>query len=268
MAVYNEVETVATAIDRVLAVEISDVMIELIVVESNSTDGTLDVVSRYAADPRVRVVLQDRPRGKGAAVREGFRHVTGEIILIQDADLEYSVDDYAKLIEPIVNGEVDFTLGCRHVPGRPVRVMDESRNVAYVVNAAHWAFTWLFNVTYGTRLRDPFTMYKVFRTECIDGVHFVADRFDFDWELAAKLVRLGYRPIEIAVEYDARSFSSGKKVRFFRDPPTWVAACLRFRLSPLPNQERFRRATSVRTERASLRRSAVIPEQPSDAMDA
>ena len=88
-----------------------------------------------------------------------------------------------------------------------------------VVNAAHWGFTWFFNITYGTRLRDPFTMYKVFRTECIDGVEFVADRFDFDWELAAKLVRLGYMPLEIPVEYNARGFDSGKKVRFFRDPP-------------------------------------------------
>ncbi len=92
MAVYNEAETVATAIERVLTVEIEDVEIELVVVESNSTDGTRDVVSRYATDPRVRVVLQDAPRGKGAAVREGFEHVTGGIVLIQDADLEYSVD--------------------------------------------------------------------------------------------------------------------------------------------------------------------------------
>ena len=72
------------------------------------------------------------------------------------------------------------------------------------MNAAHWVFTWLFNVTYGTKLRDPFTMYKVFRSECIEGVEFVADRFDFDWELAGKLVRLGYKPIEIPVEYNAR----------------------------------------------------------------
>ncbi len=123
--------------------------------------------------------------------------MTGDIILIQDADLEYSVGDYPKLIEPIMRGDVDFTLGCRHVPGQPVRVMEEMRKVARIVNAAHWAFTWFFNITYGTKLRDPFTMYKVFRSECIEGVEFVADRFDFDWELAGKLVRLGYKPIEI-----------------------------------------------------------------------
>jgi hypothetical protein len=116
--------------------------------------------------------------------------------------------------------------------------MDGARLVAPIMNTAHWAFTWFFNITYRTKLRDPFTMYKVFRRECIEGVEFVADRFDFDWELAAKLVRLGYEPIEIPVQYDARSFHGGKKVRFFRDPPTWIVACLRFRFCSLPAQDR------------------------------
>jgi glycosyltransferase involved in cell wall biosynthesis len=269
MAVYNEAETVATAIERVLGVDIPDTEIELIVVESNSTDGTREVVSRYADDPRVRLVLQDAPRGKGAAVREGFRHVTGGIILIQDADLEYSVDDYPKLIDPIRRGEVDFTLGSRHVPGRSVRVMDEARIVAPVMNSAHWIFTWLFNVTYGTKLRDPFTMYKVFRSECIEGVEFVSDRFDFDWELAGKLVRLGYRPIEIGVEYNARSFHGGKKVRFFRDPPTWIAACLRFRFCSLPGQG-SRTGSATRAEGrhlAAQRHGDLLPEPPGDVVD-
>jgi glycosyltransferase involved in cell wall biosynthesis len=254
MAVYNEVETVATAIDRVLVAEIPETRIQLIVVESNSTDGTRDIVTHYAADPRVVLVLQDAPKGKGAAVRDAFRHATGDIVLIQDADLEYSVDDYAKLIDPIVRGEVDFVLGSRHTRGQPVRVMDEMRNVARVVNAAHWAFTWLFNATYGTRLRDPFTMYKVFRRECIDGVEFVADRFDFDWELAGKLVRLGYRPVEVPVQYEARSFDNGKKVRFFRDPPTWIAACVRFRFCALPDQ-------AGRRGEASRGSSEFVPER-------
>jgi len=269
MAVYNEAETVATAIERVLAVDIPEITVELIVVESNSTDGSREVVLRYAADPRVRLVLQDAPRGKGAAVREGFGEATGGIVLIQDADLEYSVGDYEKLIAPIMRGEVDFTLGCRHVPGQRMRVMDEMRTVALIVNSAHWVFTWLFNLTYGIKLRDPFTMYKVFRRECIEGVDFVADRFDFDWELMAKLVRLGYRPIEIPVEYEARSFDGGKKVRFFRDPPTWIAACLRFRFSTLPKQRRDRRAAVSRAsqERLAPVGGSRVAEPHRDAMD-
>jgi glycosyltransferase involved in cell wall biosynthesis len=261
MAVYNEADTVATAIDRVLAVAIPDVDVELVIVESNSSDGTRAIVSRYASDERVRLVLQDAPRGKGAAVREGFRHASGGIVLIQDADLEYSVDDYPRLIEPIMRGDVDFTLGSRHVPGRSVRVMDETRMVAPIMNAAHWAFTWFFNVTYRTRLRDPFTMYKVFRSECIEGVDFVADRFDFDWELVAKLVRLGYEPIEIPVEYKSRSYHGGKKVRFFRDPPTWIVACIRFRLCSLPAQRLETHADSGRG------RGDLVREGARDALD-
>jgi glycosyltransferase involved in cell wall biosynthesis len=238
MAIYNESSTVATTIDEVLGVDLPNVELQLILVESNSTDGTRDIVRGYADDPRVVLVLQDEPRGKGNAVREGFRHATGGIILIQDADHEYSVTDYPALIAPIMAGDADFTLGCRHVPGKPIRVMHGTRAVASVVNAAHWVFLFMFNLTYGTHLRDPFTMYKVFRSECIEGVEFVADRFDFDWELVAKLVRLGYVPIELPVEYNARSFEGGKKVRFFRDPPTWVWACLRFRFCRLPKQVR------------------------------
>jgi hypothetical protein len=94
-------------------------------------------------------------------------------------------------------------------------------------------FTGLFDAVYGVRLRDPFTMYKVFRSACLDGVQLSSDRFDFDWELVGKLVRLGYTPLEIPVHYAARSFSRGKKIRFFRDPPTWIAACVRFRFARL-----------------------------------
>jgi glycosyltransferase involved in cell wall biosynthesis len=234
MPVFNEVETVHTVIDSVLDLDLPDVTIELIVVESNSTDGSRELVEKYQGTPGMVILFEDEPRGKGHAVREGFRHVTGDIVLIQDADSEYTVDDYPKLLEPIVEGRADFTLGCRHVPGQPMRVMHhDARLVGSIVNTAHWGFTSLFNVFYGVRLRDPFTMYKVFRRECIDGVEFVSDRFDFDWELVAKLIRLGYRPLEVPVTYTARSFSNGKKVKFFRDPPTWVAACVRFRFSPL-----------------------------------
>ena len=150
-----------------------------------------------------------------------------------------------------------------------MRVMEEMRNVARIVNVAHWAFTWLFNITYGTRLRDPFTMYKVFRTECIEGVEFVADRFDFDWELVGKLVRLGYKPLEIPVGYNARGFDGGKKVRFFRDPPTWIAACLRFRFCSLPAQRRDPRDAEKRGGRHVSERPTSDPrlERAVDAMD-
>ena len=231
--VFNEAETVVEALRAVLGVKLPDVELEVVVVESNSSDGSRALVQEFEPNPRVTVVLQDQALGKGNAVREGLRHVRGDVVLIQDADLEYSVDDYPRLIAPIVSGATDFVLGCRHVPGRPIRVMHGAARTSKVLNVAHWLFTGLFDLVYGVRLRDPFTMYKVFRSECLDGVRLTSDRFDFDWELVGKLVRLGYIPVEVPVSYAARSFAHGKKIRFFRDPPTWIAACVRFRFAPL-----------------------------------
>lgn len=231
MPVFNERGTVRSAVDGVLQLSMPGVDIELVIVESNSTDGTRDLIEGYQGTPGTTIVFESKPRGKGHAVREGLKRVTGDVVLIQDADLEYSFSDYPAVLDPIAAGRADFVLGCRHVRGRPMRVMAENRLVSGIINSAHWAFTWLFNLVYGVRLRDPFTMYKVFRRPCIDGVEFVSDRFDFDWELAAKLIRLGFVPLEVPVAYNARSFSGGKKVRFFRDPPTWVVACFRFRFT-------------------------------------
>ena len=231
--VFNEAETVVDAVTSVLGVEIPGVQLEVVVVESNSSDGSRHLVLPFGSDARVKVVLQDQALGKGNAVREGLRRVSGDVILIQDADLEYSVDDYPQLIAPILSGATDFVLGCRHVPGKPIRMMDGAARTSKVLNLAHWMFTGLFDVVYGVQLRDPFTMYKVFRSECLEGVRLTSNRFDFDWELVGKLVRLGFVPTEVPVSYAARSFAGGKKIRFFCDPPTWIAACMRFRFARL-----------------------------------
>jgi glycosyltransferase involved in cell wall biosynthesis len=232
--VYNEAATVAELLDRLVAMHVPGVDVEIVVVESNSSDGTREAVMRYAQHPRVTVVLQEQARGKGNAVREGLAHVTGDIIGIQDGDLEYRLDDYPRLIEPILDGSADVVLGSRHVPGQPLRTLGSRRLQSKVVNTAHWAFTVLFDLVYGVRLRDPFTMFKIFRAECVEGMEFVSDRFDFDWELLGKLIRRGYKPLEVRVSYTSRSFESGKKVRFFRDPPTWLVACARFRMAKIP----------------------------------
>ena len=235
LPVYNEEETIEEVLRNVLKVALPPgVGLQLIVVESNSRDRTRQMVQAYEFDPRVSLVLQDAPRGKGNAVRAGLRHVRGDVVLIQDGDLEYSVDDYSVLLEHIIAGDADFVLGCRHERGRPMREFEGAKGTSTLLNAAHWTFAALFNVVYGTNLRDPFTMYKVFRTECIDGLEFVADRFDFDWELVAKLVRRGYRPIEIPITYNSRGFDEGKKVRPIRDPLTWIVALVRFRFSHIP----------------------------------
>jgi glycosyltransferase involved in cell wall biosynthesis len=228
--VYNEIATVRTALDALVAKRMPGYDLQLIIVESNSTDGSRDIVLGYKGQPSVAVILEDAPRGKGHAVRTGLAAASGDIIIIQDADLEYDLNDYEKLLEPIARGEYAFVLGSRHTKGAwAIRKFTDQKLHALALNLAHWTFTFMINASLGVWLNDPFTMYKVFRRDCIKGMTFECDRFDFDWELLIKLVRKGYRPIEIPVSYRSRSFNEGKKVSMFRDPLTWMRALVKYR---------------------------------------
>jgi hypothetical protein len=234
--VYNEASTVAELLERVLAKTIDGVDVEVVIVESGSTDGSREIVQRYAEHPRVRIVLEERARGKGFAVRTGLAHVRGDVVLFQDADLEYDVNDYDHLVAPLFALHRNFVLGSRHGAagdGWKIRRFVERPGVSTVMNLAHLGLLTLFNRLYGQRLFDPFTMYKVFRHDCLHGLEFECDRFDFDYEINIKLIRKGYQPVELPVNYCSRGFGEGKKVAFFSDPPTWVRAMLRLRRSPL-----------------------------------
>ena len=229
---YNERATFSVLMDRLLAKSIEGVDIEIVLVESNSSDGTREDAVRFGEHPRVRLILQDRPRGKGHAVRAGLAACTGDIVLFQDADLEYDIDDYDDLIAPLVEYRRNFVIGSRHVSkGRvwKIRQFNDALALATFFNAGHVFFLALFNFLYRQRLKDPFSMFKVFRRECLYGLSFECDRFDFDFEIVIKLLRKGYRPLELPVNYRARSPSEGKKVTMFRDPLTWMRALLKFR---------------------------------------
>jgi glycosyltransferase involved in cell wall biosynthesis len=232
VAAYNEAATFRDLMDALLAKTLPDLDIEIIVVESNSNDGTREIVLEYNDHPRVQVVLEDRPRGKGHAVRTGFEYATGDFILIQDADLEYDLEDYDVLLEPLVQGREAFVLGSRHGGAAwKMRHFADQPLMSAALNLGHWLFATLVNVTFQLHLKDPFTMYKVFRRDCLAGLVFEYDRFDFDYELLVKLVRKGYVPIEIPVNYRSRSFAEGKKVSVFRDPITWIIAIVRLRFT-------------------------------------
>ena len=232
--VYNEISTVRPALDALAAKRVEGFEFHLIIVESNSTDGSRDAVLGYRGLPNVEVILEESPKGKGHAVRAGLAAAKGDIIVIQDADLEYDLGDYEKLLAPIAAGKYAFVLGSRHAKkGWAIRKFTDQRLHALVLNLAHWTFTLMINASLGIWLNDPFTMYKVFRSDCLKGLTFECDRFDFDWELLIKLVRKGYRPIEIPVAHRSRSFAEGKKVRMFRDPVTWIKALFKYRLVKL-----------------------------------
>ena len=245
---YNEAPTFDLAFQRLLAKEIDGVDIDLIVVESNSTDGTRDLVAKYADHPRVTVVWEDRPSGKGHAVRAGLEKAHGDYVLIQDADLEYDLEDYEALLEPLLGGRSAFVLGARHGGvAWKMRQFTGQPLLSAVMNTAHRFFTFLMNILYGARMRDPFTMYKVFRRDCLHGLRFECNRFDFDYEIVIKLLRKGYEPLEIPVNYRSRSYAEGKKVAFFRDPITWLWALAKFRLAkvdPLEEVARQQRAAT------------------------
>jgi glycosyltransferase involved in cell wall biosynthesis len=206
---------------------------EIIIVESNSTDNSRQLVLDYKENPEVKIFLQEKARGKGNAVREGFDHARGDIILIQDADLEYDLNDYDALLEPIVNFKKSFVLGARHGGKWKMRHFDDQQQLSAYFNFGHVLFTFLVNFLYGQNMKDPFTMFKVFRRDCLHNLYFECNRFDFDFELVIKLIRKGYVPLEIPVNYDSRSFKEGKKVNMFRDPFTWIKASFKYRFAKI-----------------------------------
>lgn len=228
--IYNEIATVGEALDAILAKEVAGWSKEVIIVESNSADGTREVVRSYLDHTGVKVIFEEVPRGKGHAVRAGLAAATGDVILIQDADLEYDLADYDILLAPLAARTQSFVLGSRHGQGGwAIRKFTDQPVQAFLLNAGHWFFTLCINVSLGIWLKDPFTMYKVFRRDCLKDLSLECNRFDFDWELLIKLVRRGHRPIEIPVSYESRSFNNGKKVTYFRDPLTWMWALVKYR---------------------------------------
>jgi Glycosyl transferase family 2 len=231
VAAFNESRTFPVLMDALLKKDLPGIDREIIVIESNSTDGTRDLAKQYQRHPEVQLVLQDRPRGKGHAIREGLRRATGDIVLIQDADLEYDLDDYASLLAPILSHRALFVLGTRHGGDWKIRQFAHQKVLSAGMNFGHAFFTGLINVLFRQNMTDPFTMFKVFRRDGLFGLEFQCNRFDFDHELVIKLVRKGYRPLEVPVNYRSRSFREGKKVRLFRDPLTWIWVDLKLRFA-------------------------------------
>ena len=205
--VYNEVEFVETLVQKVLAA-MPEIEKEILLVDDGSTDGTRDLLKKMDDPPRIRVKLHERNQGKGAALRTGFDMAEGDIVVIQDADLEYDPQDYPRLLAPILEGKADVVFGSRF-GGETHRVLFFWH---YVGNRF---LTTLSNMFTNLNLTDMETCYKAFRSEILKSVRFRSNRFAFEPEFTAKMARGRYRIYETSISYHGRDYSEGKKI-------TWV----------------------------------------------
>ncbi len=200
--VYDERNTVVEIVRRMRAVDLP-IALEILIVDDGSTDGTRDVV-RQLADSTVRVITHEHNRGKGAAIRSGIEQLTGDLVLVQDADLEYDPEDWPRLLAPIFRGKAKVVYGSRFT--------GERRNMLFL----HWIgnrfLSLVTNVLYNTTLSDMETCYKLFDRTVLDGITLRAMRFEFEPEITAKILRRGIRIYEVPISYTGREFDEGKKI--------------------------------------------------------
>jgi len=216
--IYNEVNTIHTIVDRVLATNLAT---EIILVDDASSDGTRDLLASLDGNKGIRVILHDKNQGKGAAVRTGITAATGDVILIQDADLEYDPRDYPTLLRPIEEGLAKVVYGSRFLGG-PRRV------TMFWHMLANKMLTFATNLLYNTILSDMETGYKVFRREVLAGIKLRANRFDFEPEFTAKILKCKEDIYEVPISFNPRDYSEGKKIKM-KDAFTAIWALLKYR---------------------------------------
>jgi glycosyltransferase involved in cell wall biosynthesis len=219
MPVYNEAATIDEIIRRVLAVPLR---IQLIVVDDASTDGTQTALQALQQELGFRLLLQPANKGKGAALRRGFEEIQGDIVVIQDADLEYSPEEYPDLIDLICSGRADVVYGSRFLGRHRVFLFTH-----YLGNRL---LTLLTNVLYNTMLTDMETCYKVMRVEVLRSMTLRSNGFGIEPELTAKIFKRGYRVYEVPITYDGRGYDEGKKIGW-RDGVVALWVLLRYRFS-------------------------------------
>ena len=216
--IFNEVKTIRIILERVLSTEFVD---EVILVDDCSSDGTRDLLASLDGDKGIKVILHEKNQGKGAAVRTGIAAATGDVILIQDADLEYDPRDYATLLQPIKEGLSNVVYGSRFLGG-PRRV------AMFWHMLANKLLTFATNLLYNTILSDMETGYKVFRSKVVEGMKLRANRFDFEPEFTAKILKRKEHIYEVPISFNPRDYAEGKKIKL-QDAFTAIWALVKYR---------------------------------------
>jgi len=201
---YNERATIDAIVDAIRAGPVKDV--EIIIVDDCSTDGTRELLAQKSADWVDAIILQEKNRGKGAALRRGFEQATGELVIVQDADLEYDPRDYPSLLEPILEDRADVVFASRFQSGRPHRVL------YFWHMAGNRLVTLLSNMFTNLNLTDIEACYKVFRRDLLNSITIEEDGFAFEPEIVAKVARTGARIYEVGISYSGRTYEQGKKI--------------------------------------------------------
>ncbi len=224
---FNEVGTIAAIVEAVRQAPVDKM--EIIVVDDCSTDGTIAIL-REQIEPRVaRIIYHQKNQGKGAALRSGFASATGDIVIVQDADLEYDPQEFPLLIEPILAGRADAVFGSRFVSGRPHRV------VYFWHMVGNKALTLLSNMFTNLNLTDMEVGYKAFRAPIIQAIRIEEDRFGFEPEITAKLSKMHCRIYEVGISYSGRTYADGKKISW-KDGFRAIYAIVKYNLRRAPAQ--------------------------------
>lgn len=204
--VYNEENTITKVISKVKNIRLKGISKEIIVIDDLSADRTRGILEKMK-DKQVKILYHKKNIGKGAAIRTGLQNAAGDIILIQDADLEYDPKEYEKLLNPILSGNAKVVYGSRLNSIR--KNMKNMYKLHYIGNLF---LTFMTNLLYGVKITDMETGYKVFRKEVIDGINLKAKRFDFEPEITAKILKRGYKIFEVPISFAGRKFDEGKKI--------------------------------------------------------
>jgi glycosyltransferase involved in cell wall biosynthesis len=220
MPVYNERDTLSEILSQVRAVELPDMEKEIIVVDDGSTDGSAEILEEEAKAGDLHIFHHEQNRGKGAAVRTAIEHATGDILVIQDADLEYDPRDYPTLIRPIVEGRIDVVYGSRFLGPR--------KAMLFWHMLGNKLLTLTTNILYNAILSDMETCYKCFRAEIVRDIPLHARRFELEPELTAKILKRRHRIFEVPISYYGREFDEGKKISW-KDAPLAFWTLIKYR---------------------------------------